>query len=390
MNVLVSAYACEPDRGSESEAGWQWAIAAACRHEVWVLTRENNRSSIEATVSELGLDSLHPVFIDLPTWTRRWKRGGRGVRTYYILWQILVSRTARQLGRRIPFDVVHHVTFANVWLPALASSPGARFILGPVGGGVRVPRHMYRTLGLRGATHEMGLQVARRLIALNPWTRATWRRADLIIAQNHETRNALPRCHRAKCIVRPNAWVAREGEPSQQPRTAGRSPTVAFAGRFVPWKGGALAIATIARLPTYRLVMIGAGSDERRLRALVKRHGVADRVSFHPWLTRDALWRELCAADVLLLPSLREEASFLAAEAAARGVNVVAFSRGGPAVLAHDAPNRIHLVPLTTDPVTALTSATEHASRHQTGHTRSSVASLAAFIDNLYRCGSTG
>jgi len=43
MRVLISAYACEPDKGSEPGVGWNWALAAAEKHEVWVLTRSNNQ-----------------------------------------------------------------------------------------------------------------------------------------------------------------------------------------------------------------------------------------------------------------------------------------------------------------------------------------------------------
>ena len=47
MKLLISAYACEPGLGSEPGAGWNCVRQAARFHEVWVLTRENNREPIE-------------------------------------------------------------------------------------------------------------------------------------------------------------------------------------------------------------------------------------------------------------------------------------------------------------------------------------------------------
>jgi hypothetical protein len=38
MKLLLSAYACEPSKGSEPGVGWNWATQAALDHEVWVLT----------------------------------------------------------------------------------------------------------------------------------------------------------------------------------------------------------------------------------------------------------------------------------------------------------------------------------------------------------------
>ena len=53
MNVLLSAYACEPGKGSEPEVGWQWALQMARFHNVTVLTRTNNRAAIEAALREI-------------------------------------------------------------------------------------------------------------------------------------------------------------------------------------------------------------------------------------------------------------------------------------------------------------------------------------------------
>ncbi|AST06080.1 hypothetical protein AF2641_03890 [Anoxybacillus flavithermus] len=46
--VLLSAYACEPNRGSEPGVGWNWAIELSKKgYEVWVLTRANNQDVID-------------------------------------------------------------------------------------------------------------------------------------------------------------------------------------------------------------------------------------------------------------------------------------------------------------------------------------------------------
>ena len=46
-NILISAYACEPDKGSEPGAGWNCAVEIAKYHSVTVISRTNNRDSIE-------------------------------------------------------------------------------------------------------------------------------------------------------------------------------------------------------------------------------------------------------------------------------------------------------------------------------------------------------
>ena len=52
LKVLASAYACEPEKGSEPGAGWNWVKQIARFHEVWVITRANNRLSIDQALSK--------------------------------------------------------------------------------------------------------------------------------------------------------------------------------------------------------------------------------------------------------------------------------------------------------------------------------------------------
>jgi glycosyltransferase involved in cell wall biosynthesis len=340
MRVLVSAYACEPDKGSEPGAGWNWALAAAREHDVTVITRANNREPIERA----HVDGPRPrfVYVDLPPWARRWKRGQRGVRLYYLLWQIAAAREARRLHHERPFDVVHHLTFANVWLPALVCLVDAPFVLGPVGGGPRVPLRLYSVLGVRGALREAALVAGRLLSRANPLVRLAWRRAAVILVQNEETLRALPRRYRARARVAPNASVS---EPIAPTRTPSLGAVAMYAGRLLPWKGVALAIDALTLLPAWRLVVVGRGPDERRLRRLAVKRGVDPRVVFVPWMPRERLWERLGACRVLVVPSLREDASLAAAEANALGVPVVALRRGGPKALAATAGSGFELVP---------------------------------------------
>ena len=56
-----------------------------------------------------------------------------------------------------------------------------------------------------------------------------------------------------------------------------------------------------------------------------------DRVTFIPGLAQHDLWDAMAQADALLLPSLRDDAPFVVAEAQAVGLPVVAFDQGRPA-----------------------------------------------------------
>jgi len=345
MKVLMSAYACQPDKGSEPAAGWNWALAAARSHDVWVLTRANNRDAIEAALERSPVPSLSFEYLDLPRWARFWKRGPGGARLHYLLWQIPAGRRAARLHAEHGFDVAHHVTYANVWFPALVCRASAPFVLGPVGGGPRVPLKLYTALGWRGAVREVLLVAGRAASRLNPWTRRSWERATVILAQNEETVRALPSKYRAKILVRPHASVDLCEIP-QVPRTASPAPVAMYAGRLVPWKGAVLAVEALADLPKWTLLVVGTGPDAARVQRAASRAGVSGRVRVLPWLPRRELWSLMSGCSALVLPSLRDDAPFVVAEAQALGVPVVAFAQGGPAILAAKPGAQIELVQL--------------------------------------------
>lgn len=341
MKILISAYACESGKGSEPGVGWNWSLAAAQKHEVWVLTRANNQLSIEQALAESPQPSLHFVYLDLPAWALAWKRGPLGIRIYYVIWQLIAARTARRLHHEEAFDIVHHLTFANFSLPALICLADVPFVLGPVGGGQKVPLPLYPVLGVRGVAAELLTLGARWLMRLNPLVRIGWSRAAVILVNNEETRLALPRRVRSKALLRPNACVAAmKGE-----RTAGAPDRVAvYCGRLHRFKGVSLAIRVLVLLPTWRLLIVGDGPDGRRLRKIASRSGVADRVQFYPWLPQQELWKKLAACRTLLFPSLKEGAPSVIAEAQALGIPVVGFNRGGVAALATVPGTRFRLV----------------------------------------------
>lgn len=301
-----------------------------------MITRSANRAAIEAYLSahEAQAGDLNFVFVDLPESARRWKKGRRGVRTYYLIWQVLALAMARRMHRAESFDMVWHLTLANAWLGSTASFVGPPLVYGPVGGGVGSVPLLIPALGFKGAVYELARGAARHAARwANPLARLTWRRATLILAQNEETYTWFPSRYRRKAVVFPNVLL--EGVNPQGKRNLRAPPVALYAGQFLPLKGVDLAIDAIEKLPEWRLVLCGSGSSEARLREKVRRAGIVDRVEFSGWVERKDLFRLMEEKiTALIFPSLHDEAGWVVAEASALGVPTVSLDVGGPPVLA--------------------------------------------------------
>jgi glycosyltransferase involved in cell wall biosynthesis len=339
MRVLLSAYACEPNKGSEPGVGWNWALQLAREDEVWVITRRNNEAPIRRAMRETDRPTLQFLFADPPRWLTFWKRGPRGARLYSYLWQFSALRVARRAHRDIGFDLVHHVTFANVYMPALTSLLPVPFVWGPVGGGVRAPWRLAREWGMRGMVYE-ALRSARRFVGryLDPLVRVTWRHADVILVQNPETLAFLPARHRGKARVCPNGGFEQE---ELVPRShARRSELVAVTPvRLLHLKGVSLALRAVAaaRPTLIRLLIAGDGPDRVKLQRLAASLGLHGQVEFLGWLPRLEVFRLFSVADVLLFPSMHDECGFAVIEGMAHGVVPLVLAIGGPAVLVGNA-----------------------------------------------------
>lgn len=331
--ILISAYACGPDQGPEASAGWAVARAAAETGDVWILTRERFREALSAALAaspELA-SRVTVVHIDLPDRILRWKRRGWDLYWYYALWQRLAGRTAARLHAELSFDVAHHVTFANDWMPCGVAGLGIPLVWGPVGGASRVPIRALRPwLGMRGTATE----IARTVLTALPravWGDAAARRAALVVAQNPDVAHRFRRARQV--VVEPNA-AFQEEIPSHRGSETGR--VAVFAGRLLAWKGAALAIETIAQPAAdgWRLLILGEGYEKARLKRLAARLGVTERVDFRGHLPREETLQTLATSDALLFPSMHDQAGWIVGEASTMGLPVVCLDLGGPPTLA--------------------------------------------------------
>jgi hypothetical protein len=171
LHILISAYACEPGKGSEPGVGWNWVMQVARFHEVWVITRANNRQPIEQAMAAQPGPQVHWLYVDLPRWALWWKRGQHGMYLYYYLWQVGAYMLAQRLHREVRFDVVHHLTFGTHWMPSLLALLSVPFVWGPLGGGEYAPRTLSRTFCIRGKIHEVMRRAARWLGERDPLVR---------------------------------------------------------------------------------------------------------------------------------------------------------------------------------------------------------------------------
>jgi len=339
LKVLLSAYACEPGKGSEPGMGWHWAVEIArLGHEVHVLTRANNVQACERGLADLNLPALRLSVhgYDLPRWVRWWKKGPRGMHLYYVLWQWRAYRRARALHRRQRFDLVHHITFA-VWRhPSFMGRLGIPFVFGPIGGGEQAPWALLRTAPLRAKVKEALRWISNRLAVFDPSVRSTFRRAAIIFPKTEETRSIVPQWARAKCVAMQDVACG-PALLHAEPQIGRTPPRFLFVGNLLHLKGIHFALVALAQvraqLPDARLTIVGNGRDRAWLEGLARRLSLEDAVDWRGRLSHEEVLRIYAGYTAFVFPSLHDSGGTVVMESMAQGLPVVCLDLGGPGAI---------------------------------------------------------
>ncbi len=330
MKLLISAYACAPNRGSDYAVGWNWATEAhRLGHEIWVLASPVHRADIVAACSlDPTLAGIHWIFPSVRSWRLEPGIEPEWERTYNMLWQWAACRDARRLCREVAFDAVHHVTWAGIRAMTFLGSLGPPLIIGPIGGGETSPSGLRDALGRRGRLLERVRDLSSRTIMFNPTVRPGLLAASVIFASTAETKDLFRGAIRKKTVV--FSQLGLPSLPAVRPKSSRDHPLhFLYAGRLLYWKGVHIALRAFAELarqmPGAQFTIVGDGPERSALE-----QAAGDGVKFIPRVPQDELFRLYQTHDLLLFPSLHDSGGFVALEALAHGMPVVCLDLGGP------------------------------------------------------------
>ncbi|MEK6669696.1 MAG: glycosyltransferase family 4 protein [Pseudomonadota bacterium] len=339
MRILLSAFAYSPILGSECGVGWHWARVLAQHHDVTVLTHAWFREDVERALAEQPQPRLKVVYFTVDPWLGQFSRPLLDSQLYYVWWQWKVVPFARELHAQMQFDVVHHLTWGSLRYPSWLGRIGARFIVGPLGGGERAPARFFAGLPLKERLKEVLRDAVLYSFKLDPFTQRALSKAERIFSRTQDTARFLPQYLSRKTTV------AHEiGAPlvkTRPVRERRKTTTFLFAGRLIPFKGLHLALPAIAEAvrqgADVRLVAVGDGPLRDFLLAQAARLGLGDRFDLRDRIPQAELMDLYLDSDAFLFPSLHDSGGTVVLEALSRGLPVICLDLGGPACFVDDA-----------------------------------------------------
>ncbi len=359
MKILLSAWACEPNRGSDPGLGWNWATTLAqMGHEVWVITRDEHRAAIEQRISTEPIPNLHFVYHKFssppyaswifknPVLLVLWKLEQERRK---IFWQWGAYKLAQSLTQQVVFDSVHHVTNSGIRSPSFMGFLGISFIFGPVAGGVKTPMPLRKGYEFMGWFQDLGRDIVNYLINFNPLMHLTFALASKIYCDSQQTADLIPGIYRAKSQVLfavPPPEITGNIELIGQKSAVVGDLKVLFAGRMLYWKGLHIALKAFAKLhqnmPNSRFTVIGGtATPPKWLAEIAKEEGISNSVDWLAKMKQQELSTAYLQHDVFLFPSLHDQIGMVVIESLSHGLPVVCLDLGGPGVMVDQTCGRV-------------------------------------------------
>lgn len=140
-----------------------------------------------------------------------------------------------------------------------------------------------------------------------------------------------------------------------QPNRNNEEPKLLFVGRLSPVKGVNYLIRALPRIlekfPKARLEIVGYGSQEKELKALVKNLSLENKIIFSGGVVNKELPKYYHKSSVYILPSLVEGLPVAIMEAMACGCPVIATSVGGVTDLIENNVTGLLIIPKSVDEI---------------------------------------
>jgi glycosyltransferase involved in cell wall biosynthesis len=334
LKIFISAYACEPNLGSEIGVGWHWMLQMSQYFELWVLTRKSNQLGIEAWLEEnSNYKNIHFIYFDLPYYLRFWKKGLRGVRTYYNIWQWCTNTIVKRTMKANSIKIFHHLTYGNALWSVSSYGKKQFFIWGPTGGTEIIPKDFSKHYALKGRLIEILRRFVVKSLAYNPGFKNRCKHANLILSKTKVHKKSIPVKYRRKAILFTDVAV---DDFEVENYTFEKESTIIkyiVVGRLDPWRGFDILIEAFVKAvkkdANIQLQIVGKGMDMHRLQNLIKNRDISNHIKMIGEVSMETYKQLMRESDVVVNPCLKEGAVTTAFDSMALGKPLICIDTTG-------------------------------------------------------------
>lgn len=337
LKILVNAYACSPDKGSEPGMGWNWCVHLAKHCELHIISEGEHRENIEAALVTLPqAENMHFYYNPVPEKVREMcrKQGDWRFYSHYRSWQKETLNIARQIIDEKKIDVLHQLNMIGFREPGyLWKIEGIPFVWGPIGGLKQFPLAYLQGTGLKMHFFIRLKNLINTLqIKYDVRVDKALRRAGLLISSIPDSYRALKKYKQLESVLIPETGCfITDNVPTG--RFYNRKFNVMWVGKFDFRKQLPLALNALAAANNKQIILnvYGQGNEvqEREAKQLVSELGISDQVVWHGNQSHAVVQQAMREAQLFFFTSVSEDTSTVILEAISNRLPVLCFDACG-------------------------------------------------------------
>lgn len=330
LSILINAYACSPNMGSEPGMAWNWCVNLANYCELHIITEGEFRDKIEAIVPTLPQGrNMHFYYNPVLEEVRRmcWNQGDWRFYKHYRVWQYRTYEIALDIMTAHHIDIVHQLNMIGFREPGyLWNIKKVPLVWGPVDAKEKFPVAYLQGAGLkqqlfmRLKNFLTGLQLKYSLRVRN-----AAKCASVVVSASSESQKSFkkyfdidsPLLNETGCY--PQMYDLKN-------KLQKKELDLLWVGKLDFRKQLALAIRTVAQMnnSSVKLHIVGGG-DASFYQQLAESLGIASQCVWHGSVMHDEVQHLMRVADVFFFTSVAEGTPHVVLEAIGNNLPVVCF-----------------------------------------------------------------
>ena len=361
LKILINAYACSPNMGSEPGMAWNWVSNLAKFCELYIITEGEFRKQIEAVVPTLEQGkNMHFYYNPVSVKVRKmcWNQGDWRFYKYYRQWQWKTYLMAKDICEKERIDVLHQLNMIGFREPGylwkLSKENGVPFVWGPVDAKDKFPvayldgANIKTKLFMRLKNFLTGIQ-----LRYSGRVRAAAHQASVIFSASSNSQRSFkkymgidsPLLNETGCYIEESVSMGKaDGEIEDRPikdKSSKETFDVLWVGKMDFRKQLALALKSIAESaqPKMRLHVVGGGNAEP-YHKLASELGIENQCVWHGAVSHGEVQKLMQESDVFFFTSVAEGTPHVVLESIGNHLPVVCFDTCGQGDSVNDSVGR--------------------------------------------------